>query len=161
MLKFWCSNMWLIKFLTLFFCATTVAQNYGVLQYKVAVIDSTFLNNEYNSKLPEFKLINNDLIDECFEIINFNDTIACSEEYKFNASDMGKTLFNMIILNKCSNKNLFNYKKTIISEAPDNLNVIVDYNNEWQITNESKIINNKKCYKAIIIFDYPFVVITL
>jgi GLPGLI family protein len=142
---------YLIIFLVSFY---SFSQNSGEIIYKIKIENDTTLSNNsikkilnkavFGSKYIDFSLKFNDSLSkfELIDIMEIND----NKDIEIALSWCNYT--NPIFMNSTTKKIFFfTNNKYGIFKKNEHL-VVKEYYNDWEIFNESKIINNFTCYKA-------------
>lgn len=151
-----------IKFLVLLFYFTTNSQiKSGIVIYKYSIVDNPFQNkgknqttkkifNDYyinlliNSDKISYKLIFNE--NQSYYKIEDNTPLKDDEGYNNAALLTGGLDEIYIDLNK-------KIKFKQIQSLGENFLIKSGLNNEWELTQEKKIIGKYNCYKAIFVSD--------
>lgn len=137
------------------FCTFLRAQNNGIIQYNVVSLDTTMLKKNIK-RFPSFSQIDKNYLKNNFVNIEFNDSIAKIVKNE-RREDYGLHAFESLYLGSQIEKYYFNHSKTVMTNAEqsnifgkDEFIILKDFNNLWKLTDESKIIDGRKCYKAFI-----------
>nr|WP_298660571.1 GLPGLI family protein [uncultured Flavobacterium sp.] len=137
------------------FCFQLRGQNNGILQYNVVSLD-TLMFNKNIKRFQGLSQIDENYLKNNFVSIEFNDSLAkiIKNDKK---DDFGLHAFENFYLGSQIEKFYLNYSKIVLSRTEkskifenDEFIIVRDFNNLWKLTNESKIIDNRICYKAYI-----------
>lgn len=137
------------------FTSLCFSQNYKsiMVTYK-AVLEPIKIdpkNEHYNSLFEE---MNQTLIDKSFILkVNSNGTLF-EEEKKMAYDERKKKISDMASAGYSISNYSYDKERDKLFTITNNLNVISNHSYEWDLTSETKDIDNYTCYKATYIYNF-------